>query len=89
MIGNHASTLTAQLYDRRNDEGWSLQDSAWVVRAGHGRSITWTPLGMNARQKPGFLSGIEVFGTGRAYSCSLLALLWQAGLKTSIYQRLS
>jgi len=48
--------------------GWSLQDGACVVRAGHGRGITRMPLGLNARQKPGFLSGIEAFGNTRAHA---------------------
>src|SRR3954466_13083249 len=48
--------------------GWSLQDGACVVRAGHGRGITRMPLGLNARQRPGFLSGIEAFGNTRAHA---------------------
>jgi len=48
--------------------GWSLQDGACVVRAGHGRGITRMPLGLNARQRPVFLSRIEAFGNTRAHA---------------------
>ena len=42
--------------------GWSLQDNARTVRVGYGRRIRRMPLGVNARQKTGFLSGVQAVG---------------------------
>jgi hypothetical protein len=45
--------------------GWSLQDNARTVRVGYGRRIRRMPLGVNARQKTGFLSGVQAVGNER------------------------